>query len=113
MRDEDAAKLRQLLVQVDSNKQAYIEVVGPKGIWTSVLIDMVLKHKAGLVEVEVGPEEKMQNLIDKVNRTIGGHRVFGPSHGDAKRVLFFFKLFGARPTVLFRVCERSAGNAFA
>ncbi len=55
VRDEDAAKLRQLLVQVDSNKQAYIEVVGPKGIGTSVLIDTVLKHKAGLVEVEVGP----------------------------------------------------------
>jgi ABC-type transporter Mla maintaining outer membrane lipid asymmetry ATPase subunit MlaF len=73
VRDEDAAKLRQLLVQVDSNKQAYIEVVGPKGIGKSVLIDTVLKHKAGLVEVEVHPGTAADTLIDKVNRAIGGH----------------------------------------
>jgi hypothetical protein len=114
VRDEDAAKLRQLLIEVDKENQAYIEVVGPKGIGKSVLIDTVLAHKAGLVEVEVHPGMIADTLIDKVHRAVGGFRVFGSSDGDAKRVLFFFKLFGGvRPTVLFRVRERSAGNTFA
>lgn len=110
---EDAASLRQALVEVDKDKQALIEVVGPKGTGKSVLIDMVLAHKAGLVEVDVGPAKGMYELVAKVHRAVGGFCVFGSSDGDAKRVRFFFRLFGARPTVVFRVGERSAGDKFS
>ncbi len=113
VRAEDAARLRGLLTQVDLSKQAYIEVVGPKGIGKSVLIDTVLKRKAGLVEVNVGPGENMKDLVAMVHRQIGGYRALGKSDGDAKRVMFMFKVFGARPTVVFRVRERSAGDKFA
>ncbi len=88
-------------------------MVGPKGIGKSVLIDTVLTRKAGLVEVDVGPGENMKDLVAMVHRRIGGFRALGKSDGDAKRVAFLFKIFGGRPTVIFRVRERSAGKAFA
>jgi hypothetical protein len=111
-RTEDAAALRGLLAQADQNKQAYVEAVGPKGIGYSVLIDTVLAHKAGVVEVDVGPGTGMDDLVATVHRRIGGYRVLGKSDGDAKRVLFLFKVFGSRPTVIFRVRERSAGEDY-
>jgi energy-coupling factor transporter ATP-binding protein EcfA2 len=113
VRHEDAATLEKLLQKVDSKEQAYIEVTGPKGVGKSTLVDNVLPHKAGVVVVQVAHGATMTALVDAAHRAIGGHRLIGSSDGDAKRVLFFFKLFGARPTVLFRVRERPLGKQFA
>jgi energy-coupling factor transporter ATP-binding protein EcfA2 len=113
VRHEDAAILKELLQKVDMDDQAYIEVTGPKGVGKSTLVDNVLAHKSGLVVVNVNPGALAETIIDGAHRAIGGHRSIGSSDGDAKRVLFFFKLFRARPTVLFRVRERPLGKQYA
>ena len=108
-----AAMLKELLQKVDMDDQAYIEVTGPKGVGKSTLVDNVLAHKAGLVVADVDPGALAKTIKDDARRAIGGHRSIGSSDGDAKRVLFFFKLFRARPTVLFRVRERPLGKQYA
>jgi hypothetical protein len=113
VRHEDAATLKQLLRDVDRTGQGYIEVTGPKGVGESTLINNVLAHKAGLVVVNVQAGALAKTIKDDARRAIGGLRSIGNSEGDAKRVLFFFKIFGARPTVLIRVRERTIGEKYA
>jgi energy-coupling factor transporter ATP-binding protein EcfA2 len=112
-RTEDASRLRALLAQVDKNKQAYIVVLGPRGVGKSTLIDTVLKRKAGVVDVDVSPVLTHDEILARVSERVGGRVWIGSSAGSAKRVVFFFKLcFGARPTVVLRLTERSSGQTF-
>jgi hypothetical protein len=113
MRLEDAASLKDLLQKVDQNKQADVEVVGPKGIGKSVLIDTVLAHKACLVEMDVGPGENKTYLVAAVHRRIRGYRALGKSDGDAKRVMFWFHALWCETNIDFSLRERSAGDKFA
>jgi hypothetical protein len=88
----------------------YAVVVGPKGVGKTVLIDSVLKSKAGLMDVTIAPGTKMNDIISQVETLIAGRAMIGSSAGAAFRTLWWFNVFGARLTIVLRMAERTEGE---
>jgi hypothetical protein len=91
---------------------SYIVVAGPKAIGKSLMIESALARKGGIISSIVSPGAKLNDIVSAVQKSVarcGGFKFIDP-HLNANRVLFWWKLFGARPTVILSVKEIREGH---
>ena len=92
--------------------ESYIIVGGPKAIGKSLMIKTALARKGGIISSIVSPGDKLVDIVSSVQKTVancGSFNFINPE-SNANRVLFWWKLFGARPTVILSVNEIGDGE---
>lgn len=112
-RHVDADALRELLRKAELLRTDYVVVVGPKGVGKTTLVDTVLKRNWALVDVTVAAKKEKTDIVYSVSKAFVGFHWFGDPEPAARRVAWWLRLVGIKPTVVLRVAERRAGNAAA
>ena len=93
-------------------KASYIVVVGSKAIGKSLMIESALARRGGIISSIVSPGEKLKDIVSSVQKSValcGDFKFIDPQR-NANRVLFWWKLFGARPTVILSIKELEQGQ---
>lgn len=110
-RHADMEALRALLKETDVASNCYVVVVGPKGVGKTTLVGSVLKRNWAVVNVTVPPGKEMTDIVQSVSRALVGYHWFGDPTPAARRVAWWLRLVGVKPTVVLRVTERRVGAA--
>eukprot|EP01012_Entosiphon_sulcatum_P013545 TRINITY_DN1877_c1_g1_i4.p1 TRINITY_DN1877_c1_g1~~TRINITY_DN1877_c1_g1_i4.p1 ORF type:complete len:274 (-),score=31.32 TRINITY_DN1877_c1_g1_i4:28-849(-) len=90
--------------------QRYVLIVGEKGIGKSTALQAAIGKKYGVLKVTVMPGDSCATIIDQVLATFTNAPTIASKAAIAKRMMFFYQLFFARPIAILEATEVEAGQ---